>query len=177
MLIRIFLKQSHGFDDEAIRVMGIAYEFARSELRVIGENKFNGAIATKIIDARELANAIPRSCATSRSMGYSRLLRRRPARAASQGVAGPATTMRQWSYSVSTIGARLRRSTGMVFEHISAQKVVGDAYNETEQEANAPTPGLQRGGRHAVVSTYKTLAPWSRATATPTNAANSATTF
>ena len=50
MPIRIFLKQSHGFDDEAIRVMGIAYEFARSELRIIGENKFNGAIATKIIE-------------------------------------------------------------------------------------------------------------------------------
>ena len=30
--------------------MGIAYEFARSELRIIGENKFNGAIATKIIE-------------------------------------------------------------------------------------------------------------------------------
>ena len=50
MPIRLFLKQSHGFDDEAIRVMGLAYEFARSELRIIGENKLNGAIATKIIE-------------------------------------------------------------------------------------------------------------------------------
>jgi hypothetical protein len=30
--------------------MGLAYEFARSELRIIGENKLNGAIATKIIE-------------------------------------------------------------------------------------------------------------------------------
>jgi len=50
MPIRLFLKQSHGFDDEAIRVMGLAYEFARSELRIIGENNLNGAIATKIIE-------------------------------------------------------------------------------------------------------------------------------
>jgi hypothetical protein len=34
MPIRIFLKQSRVFDHEAIRVMGIAYEFARSELRL-----------------------------------------------------------------------------------------------------------------------------------------------
>ena len=50
MPIRLFLKQGHGFDDEAIRVMGLAYEFARSELRINGENKVNGPIAAKIID-------------------------------------------------------------------------------------------------------------------------------
>jgi hypothetical protein len=50
MPIRPFLKQGHGFDDEAVRAMGLAYEFARSELRIIGENKLNGAIATKIIE-------------------------------------------------------------------------------------------------------------------------------
>ena len=47
MPIRLFLKQGHGFDDEAIRVI---YEFARSDLRIIGENKLNGAIAAKIIE-------------------------------------------------------------------------------------------------------------------------------
>jgi hypothetical protein len=30
--------------------MGLAYEFARSELRIIGENNLNGALATKIIE-------------------------------------------------------------------------------------------------------------------------------
>src|SRR5262249_62174752 len=34
-------------------------------------------------------------------------------------------------------------------EHMSAQKVAGDAYNEPEQEGNAATPGLQRPRRHA----------------------------
>jgi hypothetical protein len=70
MPIRLFLKQGHGFDDEAVRDMGLAYEFARSELRIIGENKLNGAIRPRLLNSRAPANAIPTSCATSRSMGY-----------------------------------------------------------------------------------------------------------
>ena len=50
MPIRFFLKQGHGFDDEAIRVMGLAYEFARADLRIVGESKLDGVIATKIIE-------------------------------------------------------------------------------------------------------------------------------
>ena len=34
MPIRDFLKDSHGFDDEAIRVMGLALVCARSTLRI-----------------------------------------------------------------------------------------------------------------------------------------------
>jgi hypothetical protein len=59
MPIRLFLKQGHGFDDEAIRVMGLAYEFARSELRISGENKMNGAIAAKIIELARTGECDP----------------------------------------------------------------------------------------------------------------------
>jgi hypothetical protein len=48
--IRSFLERGHSFDDEAIRVMGLAYEFARSELRIIGKNELKEKIATRIIE-------------------------------------------------------------------------------------------------------------------------------
>jgi hypothetical protein len=50
MLIRIFLKQSHGFDDEAIRVMGIAYEFATA---------LNGAIKEMRPCRRQRSSVLP----------------------------------------------------------------------------------------------------------------------
>jgi hypothetical protein len=50
MPIRSFLERGHLFDDEAIRIMGLAYEFARSELRIIGKNELKEKIATKIIE-------------------------------------------------------------------------------------------------------------------------------
>jgi hypothetical protein len=56
MPIRIFLKHPHSFDDEAIRVMGLAFECARSALR---DTSFDDIIATKII---ELAAIGERDC-------------------------------------------------------------------------------------------------------------------
>jgi hypothetical protein len=50
MPIRSFLERGHSFDDEAIRIMGLAYEFARSELRITGKNELKEKIATKIIE-------------------------------------------------------------------------------------------------------------------------------
>jgi hypothetical protein len=49
MPIRSFLERGHSFDDGAIRIMGLAYEFARSELRS-GKNGLKQKIATKIIE-------------------------------------------------------------------------------------------------------------------------------
>ena len=51
MPIRVFLKVPHSFDDEAIRVMGVAFECARSAVR---DHGFDEVIAGKII---ELAQA------------------------------------------------------------------------------------------------------------------------
>ena len=51
MPIRVFLKPPHSFDDEAIRVMGVAFECARSAVR---DHAFDEVIAGKII---ELAQA------------------------------------------------------------------------------------------------------------------------
>jgi len=51
MPIRVFLKVPHSFDDEAIRVMGVAFECARSAVR---DHAFDEMIAGKII---ELAQA------------------------------------------------------------------------------------------------------------------------
>ena len=52
--IRAFLKTQHGFDDESIRVMGIAFECARSVLRIASsDDPVSVKIATRII---ELAN-------------------------------------------------------------------------------------------------------------------------
>jgi len=50
MPIRTLLRRSHGFDHEAIRVMGIAYEFARSELRLATEDAPTKKFALKIIE-------------------------------------------------------------------------------------------------------------------------------
>lgn len=51
MPIRVFLKAPHGFDDEAIRVMGVAFECARAAVR---DQALDEVIAGKII---ELARA------------------------------------------------------------------------------------------------------------------------
>jgi hypothetical protein len=45
MPIRAFLNRGHSFDDEAVRAMGLAYEFARFQLRIVGGNELNVAIA------------------------------------------------------------------------------------------------------------------------------------
>jgi len=45
----VFLKAPHGFDDEAIRVMGVAFECARSAVR---DHALDDVIAGKIIEAR-----------------------------------------------------------------------------------------------------------------------------
>jgi hypothetical protein len=51
MPIRVFLRTPHNFDEDAIRVMGIAFECARSAVR---DHAFDEVIAGKII---ELAQA------------------------------------------------------------------------------------------------------------------------
>ena len=50
MPIRFFLKDGHGFDDEAIRVMGLAYECARSALRIPTDDPMTQIVAAKIIE-------------------------------------------------------------------------------------------------------------------------------
>jgi hypothetical protein len=50
MPIRLFLKDGHGFDDEAIRVMGLAYECARAGLRISTDDPMTQIIATKVIE-------------------------------------------------------------------------------------------------------------------------------
>jgi hypothetical protein len=47
MPIRVFLKTPHNFDEDAIRVMGIAFECARSAVR---DHAFDEVIAGKIIE-------------------------------------------------------------------------------------------------------------------------------
>jgi len=57
MPIRVFLTRPQAFDDEAIRVMGIAFECARSALRISADNPLSAEVATKII---ELAQSVTR---------------------------------------------------------------------------------------------------------------------
>ena len=54
MPIRVFLEDGHKFDVEAVRVMGIAYEFARSALRVSMDDP---GIAAKIIELAKIGRA------------------------------------------------------------------------------------------------------------------------
>jgi hypothetical protein len=50
MPIRGFLTRPHAFDDEAIRVMGIAFECARSALRISADDPLSAEVAMKIIE-------------------------------------------------------------------------------------------------------------------------------
>jgi hypothetical protein len=50
MPIRIFLKDGHSFDDEAIRVMGLAFVCARSALRIPIDDTASPEIAKRIIE-------------------------------------------------------------------------------------------------------------------------------
>jgi hypothetical protein len=50
MPIRVFLKYGHSFDDEAIRVMGLAFECARSALRVSSDDALSAKLAANIIE-------------------------------------------------------------------------------------------------------------------------------
>jgi hypothetical protein len=54
--IRVFLEDGHKFDVEAVRVMGIAYEFARSALRVSMDDP---GIAAKIIELAKTGERDP----------------------------------------------------------------------------------------------------------------------
>jgi hypothetical protein len=58
--IRIYLKHPHSFDDETIRVMGIAFECARSAIR---EFAYDETIATKIIELATIGERDPERCA------------------------------------------------------------------------------------------------------------------
>jgi hypothetical protein len=50
MPIRVFLKYGHTFDDEAIRVMGLAFVCARSALRIPINDPACPEIAKRIIE-------------------------------------------------------------------------------------------------------------------------------
>jgi hypothetical protein len=50
MPIRVFLKDGQSFDEEAIRVMGLAFVCARSALRISIDDSASTEIARRIID-------------------------------------------------------------------------------------------------------------------------------
>jgi hypothetical protein len=57
--IRIFLKHGHGFDDDTIRVMGLAFVCARSALRIPIDDALSAKIATKIIEFAQTGERDP----------------------------------------------------------------------------------------------------------------------
>jgi hypothetical protein len=57
--IRIFLKHGHGFDDDAIRVMGLAFVCARSALHIPIDDALSAKIATKIIEFAQTGERDP----------------------------------------------------------------------------------------------------------------------
>ena len=59
MPIRIFLAPGHGFDDETIRVLGLAFECARSALRISTEDGLSAKVATKIIEFAQTGERDP----------------------------------------------------------------------------------------------------------------------
>jgi hypothetical protein len=58
--IRAFIGQGHHFDDEAIRVMGLAFECARSALHIqSSDDPLSAKVATKIIEFAQTGERDP----------------------------------------------------------------------------------------------------------------------